>query len=217
VDERALTEVRRIQERDAELADAAARLAELAEEAERLGARAAEIERFFADYGDEEERRRGATAEARAELERRRDAVERAREELGTARGDEDRAAAERAVERADDRVKLATARVDHAVADEAELEQSAAAFSAELPSLETRARAATTELPELPPPPVGTRELIEWASAARATLFVAVGQRNQQRERLIREANELGTMLLGEPLYGATTAQVRERVEASR
>jgi chromosome segregation ATPase len=217
MDERALAEVRRIEQRDAELADAAARLRELAGEAEKLGARAAEIERFFAGYGDDEERRRAATAEARDELGRRRGAAARAREELRTVRGEEDRAVAERAVTRADDRVRLAGARLDQAISAEAELEQSASAFSAELPSLESRAREATTELPELPPPPVGTRELIQWASAARATLFVAIGQRDQQRERLIREANELGTMLLGEPVYGATTAQVRQRVEASR
>ena len=34
------------------------------------------------------------------------------------------------------------------------------------------------------------------------------------QRERVIREANELATMLLGEPAYGATVAQALARVE---
>jgi hypothetical protein len=43
----------------------------------------------------------------------------------------------------------------------------------------------------------------------------VATRQLDAQRERIIREANELGTMLLGEPTYGSTAAQVFARVEA--
>jgi hypothetical protein len=56
-------------------------------------------------------------------------------------------------------------------------------------------------------------RELAEWASRAHAELFVAAGQLDAQRDRVIREANELATMLLGEPTYGATVAQLAQRV----
>ena len=58
--------------------------------------------------------------------------------------------------------------------------------------------------------------ELVEWSSRVRAHVFVAAGQLDSQRDRVIREASELGSMLLGEPLYGATPAQVRARVEAA-
>jgi hypothetical protein len=61
--------------------------------------------------------------------------------------------------------------------------------------------------------PPLGG-SLVEWASHAHAELFVAAGQIDVQRERVIREANELATMLLGEPAYGATVAQALARVE---
>ena len=33
----------------------------------------------------------------------------------------------------------------------------------------------------------------------------------------MIREANELASMLVGEPTYGSTVAQARARVEATR
>ena len=58
--------------------------------------------------------------------------------------------------------------------------------------------------------------ELVDWAARAQASLFVAVGQIDTQRDRVIREANELATMLLGEPTYGATPEQARARVEAT-
>jgi hypothetical protein len=56
-------------------------------------------------------------------------------------------------------------------------------------------------------------RDLVEWSSHAHAELFVAAGQLDAQRERVIREANELATMLLGEPTYGSTVGQLAERV----
>ena len=63
--------------------------------------------------------------------------------------------------------------------------------------------------------PGEGPRALIDWSSHAHAELFVATRQLDAQRERIIREANELATMLLGESTYGSTTAQILARVEA--
>ena len=81
---------------------------------------------------------------------------------------------------------------------------------------LDARAGAVSAELPEIANAPSGPRELVEWSSRVRAHVFVAAGQLDSQRDRVIREASELGSMLLGEPLYGATPAQVRARVEAA-
>jgi hypothetical protein len=86
-------------------------------------------------------------------------------------------------------------------------LERDAAALPPELAELETRARAVTDV------PPLGS-SLVEWASQAHAEVFVAAGQIDVQRERVIRESNELASMLLGEPTYGATVAQALARVE---
>jgi len=216
VDDRALDDVRRLASRDAELAAEAARLRRLGDEADAVRARAEATEAFFASYPVEETRRREATAAAREEREHRRAEAARAEAVLSAARKDEERAAAERAVARAADRVSDAEARAARAVNAESELERAAAELGAEIPALEQRAAAVSAQLPELPAAPAGPRELIEWASRARAHVFVAAGQLDAQRDRVIREANELGSMLLGEPVYGSTPAQVRNRIEAT-
>jgi hypothetical protein len=48
----------------------------------------------------------------------------------------------------------------------------------------------------------------------ARASLFVARGQVAAEREAVIRQANELGAVALGEPLTSASAAVVTRRVE---
>jgi hypothetical protein len=63
-------------------------------------------------------------------------------------------------------------------------------------------------------PPPADASELVAWASHAHAELFVAARQIDAQRERVIREANELASSLLGEATYGATPAQALARAE---
>jgi predicted nucleic acid-binding Zn-ribbon protein len=217
MDERALNEVRRLEELDAELAAGAARLRAFADEVESVRGRAVAIDTFFSTYTAEEERLQRATAEARAELERRRSELQRAEAALAAARSEEERAAASRAHARAREHLALAESRLARSLEDEAELERTAAAYTAEIPALEERARRVSLEVPDLPPQPTGLKELAEWASRARARLFIAIGQLEAQRERVIREAAELGTSLLGEPVYGATPEQVRKRVEALR
>jgi chromosome segregation ATPase len=216
VDDGGLAELRRLEELDARLAAETARLRELEAVVDEVRGRAETIDAFFAAYSDAEARRRAATAEARADLERRRSDEERATRELEAARSDEERAAASRAHARAREHVALAEARLARALEDEAELERTAASFSNEIPELEVRTRQVSAEVPDLPREPAGLRELVGWASAARAHLFVALGQLDAQRERAIREAAELGTALLAEPVYGSTPEQIRKRVEAA-
>jgi chromosome segregation ATPase len=213
VDGRALAEVRRLAARDAELATEAARLRDLGDTAEAIRARAEAIDSFFSAYAAEESRRRSAMAEARTDLDARRAELSRAREELAAARSEDQRVTGEAAVRRATDHVSVAEARVVRSAEEEAELEREAERLPQELGELEKRAAEVAAALPDLPSPEPGA--LPEWASSVRAHVFVAAGQLDAQRERLIREANELGTMLVGEPLYGATTSQVQARVEA--
>jgi chromosome segregation ATPase len=216
VDERALAEVRQLASCDAELAAQAERLRELGAAAEAIRERAEEIESFFAEYPDEEQRRRAATDHARQELDRWRAELNRAREELDAARDEEKRAAAERAARRTADRVLVAEVGAARAARAEGELEHTAAALTEESLTLEARAACVAEDVPDVGPPGTGLSQLVAWASQVRASIFVAVGQLEQQRERVIREANELGTNLLGEPVYGSTTAQIRARVEAA-
>ena len=211
MDARALADVRRLAERDRELADALAEIRAHEEEVEAVRGRAEEIEAFFAAYPEEETRRRSEITEARAELDRRVAEHERAVAEAETARDEEERAAAGRRTARAEDRVEAERKRLAQAHDAEAELERTAKALPQELGSLEERARRVPDSTS-----PSGPRELVEWASDARAHLFVQAGRLETERERVIREASELGTMLLGEPVYGATAEQVQQRVEAT-
>ena len=52
------------------------------------------------------------------------------------------------------------------------------------------------------------------WSEIARASLFVARGQLSAEREAVIRQANELGALALGEPLSAMGTSALTRRVE---
>lgn len=54
---------------------------------------------------------------------------------------------------------------------------------------------------------------LVSWAARAHAALVVARAQLDIDRDRLVREANELGSVLLGEELAGSSVALVGRRV----
>ena len=53
-----------------------------------------------------------------------------------------------------------------------------------------------------------------EWGARARAALFVARGPLATERERIVIEANTLGSSVLGEPLGGSSAALVRRRLQ---
>lgn len=208
MDERAVNELRRLADLDGVLSSGAARLRGLDGEVAVLRARAEAIDAFFAAYPDEEARRTRELREAEEELSRRREELARAEQTLDGARDDEARIHAEYGVARAVDHIAVAESRTGRARTALNELERDALTLPRELGELESRAR-AVPDVPQL------VSSLVEWASHAHADLFVAAGQLDVQRERAIREANELASMLLGEPTYGATVAQALARVEA--
>jgi chromosome segregation ATPase len=210
VDERAVNELRRLTALDGELAESAAALRDLDGQVTAIRGRAEAIGAFFASYPEEEARRATELQEASEELSRRRDELAAAKRLLAEAHEDEARIHAEHAIARALDHITVAEDRRARAQSASDELERDAAALPRELEQLEIRARA----LPDVAP--LGG-SLVEWASHAHAELFVAAGQIDVQRERAIREANELASMLLGDPTYGATVAQALARVEAHR
>lgn len=208
MDERALNELRRLAGFDAELSTRASALRELDGRVAELRARAEAIDAFFATYPEEEARRRGELEEARGELARRQEELAGAELRLAGANEEEERIYAEQAVARALDHVSVAEGRIQRAQLSYDELVRDATALPRELDELEARARAVHDV------PPLGS-SLLEWASHAHAELFVAAGQIDVQRERVIREANELASMLLGEGTYGATVPQALARVES--
>lgn len=210
MDERAVDELRRLADLDALLGARATHLRELDREVGALRARAGTIEAFFANYPEEQGRRAGELRAAEDELLQRRAELAGAETTLAESQDEEATVHARHAVARALDHIAVTEGRLARAQAAHDELEHDATALPRELAELEVRARA----LPDVPP--LG-RSLAEWASHAHAELFVAAGQVDIQRERVIREAHELATMLLGEPTYGATLARVLARVDAQR
>jgi len=114
-----------------------------------------------------------------------------------------------------------AVARVERIACARATLVKSEYAARADLPNLVAEARAVAGQLAELsrvsasgrtvPEPSVAG--LVEWAARVHAALVVVRGQLDVERDRLVREANELGSVVLGEPLAGNSVALVGRRV----
>jgi len=207
VDERAVNELRQLAALDAELAESASGLRGLDATVAAVRGRAEEIDAFFAGYSEEVVRRSAELNDAHEEVSRRREELAAAQRTLAETRDVDARVHAEHAVKRALDHIVVAEERSARAQSAYDALQQETEELPRERAELETRARA----VPDVPPL---SGSLVDWASRAHAELFVAAGQIDVQRERIIREANELASLLLGEPTYLATVAQTLTRVE---
>jgi chromosome segregation ATPase len=187
------------------------RLHRLDAEVAELRTRFEAIASFFAVERDEGGRLRLDEDEARAEVNRREIEIGAAENELARAANDTERTLAEQRVTRARDHLEVAAHAGERAAENRAAFEREAAELTAELPRLEERARELSTEIPGGAPPEDG--DLTDWASRTHAELFVATSQVDARRERVIREANELASALLGESTHGSTPKQALERV----
>ena len=211
MDARAVEELQDLERRDDELAAAAERLRALEGGIAKIRERAEAIDAFFASYAEQQSGRRAEVTDAEVELAERREEQDRAEKDLEAARNGEERELRAKALSRARDHVAVALARLDRAHADFEQLEREAAELPSELTALEAQAlELASSDLPV--PGPEG---LVAWASHAHAELFVALSQLDTRRDRIIREANELASSVLGEPTFGSTVAQARRQVEA--
>ena len=210
MDDRALSELRDLVRLDSELAEQAAELRRLDDEVAAIRSGVEAIEGFMAGLPEEEARRSAELGAAAIELGERQAQLAHAEQELARTGEDEAREAAERARSRAADHVAVAQARVDRAEAAMRDLRRDAEEVPALLPELLERAARVESSTP-----PTDASSLVEWASHAHAELFVSARQIDARRERLIREANELASMLTGEATYGATAAQALARAEA--
>jgi chromosome segregation ATPase len=154
-----------------------------------------ELERAEARLAGLESGRRSRTEE----LERARKEAATARDALGDARS---------RVERVEE---LATAlRADeHALrGEERSLVEAAAALAGDLRQVSRIAEDARRE------PGATLADLDDWGGQARSALFVARGTLEAERERVVVEANVLGSSVLGEPLGASGVALVRRRLE---
>jgi hypothetical protein len=101
--------------------------------------------------------------------------------------------------------------RIEAAKRETADVEARAAAVAGSL-----LGRAGLPEEARRAPDP-GLDGVGRWASAARAALLVARSSAAGERDAVIRQANELASAALGEPLAAASTAAVARQFERTR
>ena len=216
--------IRELERADEEVAAVLAELDELYASTEAVRERALDLEAFFARLPSA----RTAAAEAVDDAERDVLAAEetaaraaaglRAAEEAG----DSERLAAARRFDvRARDSLAGARRRHDEALAERERLDTEAAEAERERPELGARAGELATALRERPrlapdaaEPGTSLEDVSAWAAGARAGLLVARSSLAAERDAVIRQANELGSLVLGEPLAPAAASTVARRVE---
>jgi chromosome segregation ATPase len=216
-----------LERRDEELAVALARLAALGDRVEGLRRRAVELRERLAQIPDELGRLEAAAEHARAQQREAAEAVADAERLLAEAeaksRSETDQAIElsrgalarrRRDLEAAEDVLALHAGRREALLAEErgahdetARLEQEARDVAAELAS-EPRVAQAASE-----PPRAGLDGVSEWAERAVAALLVVRSGRETEYERTLREAVELASVALGEPVAGSV-ATIRRRLE---
>ena len=228
IDARLLTLARELEAADEALAVALAEVVELDGEVAALCARAAELHGFLAQLPDERERLGAARLEAEAEFGRRRQELDEAERQLAAAeaKGKLERVvAARRAAVHARDALASADRRLERVRESESEVERRAREADTETPELIQRSRglaARTRDLPRVSPHAGdlhdgGLDRVVEWASGARAALFVVRGSLETERDLVVREANELGASALGEAVAASSVALIRRRLESVR
>jgi chromosome segregation protein len=225
VDERAIELARRLEEDDERLAAALATVAELDGAVTAIRERATALAQLIATAPERRAAAEVAIAEADRELERRREEAAGAASELAQAERSRDErrlASAQRALERARDSLAAGERRVGRAADALAGVERELADAEAAIPVLEDEAGAASRRLAEVPrishaglaSPGPGLDGVDDWASRVAAALLVVRSGLETERERLIREANELAASVLGDGDVGTSVALVRSRLE---
>jgi len=166
-------------------------------------------------------------AQAReAEAQRERVEAEGRLADVGRSRraGEDARAGAERAVRRAAVAATDAAATVARIQERLKELAGDEVALLAEGEGLAVEARDVARVVAEVPrlsdsgrsAPGTSLEEIEEWGARAHAALFVVGGGLENERERIVLEANALAAAALGDEAGGSSVALVRKQLEES-
>jgi chromosome segregation ATPase len=210
---------------DAELAAALAELDQLADRVEEVRRRAHELEAFLARLPDERGRVGAAVEAAAREEAEARHAHALADSALRDAEPEGDSASvvgARRNEQTARDLLHLAERRLAEVWEESEALERRAISARRTETELRSSASEIATVLSAMPrvaeaagaQPQPGLSGVRDWASSARAALFVSRGGLARESEAVIRQANELGAAVLDEPLVAVSAAAVIRRVE---
>ena len=225
MDDRRLAFLRELEQADEAVSVVLTELDELYAACERVRERALELEVFASRLPDTRVATARTLEESRRTAEEARAAHGQAREELRAAeeQDDAERLGAARRFElRTRDALAGAERRVRAAEAEAARLEDEAAAAEREGEEVGERAAELAAALRERPRLAMDAGELretglagiAEWGTRARAALLVARGQLASERDAVIRQANELGALVLGEPLTAKSASGVARQVE---
>jgi ribonucrease Y len=217
--------LRELEHADEEMAALLAALDELHAASEAVRERALELDAFFEHLPGERASAAADVEGARSRAAEARRAAERAYDEVRAAEADgaEERLAHARRFEvRARDALGIAERRRAEAEKAAAQLEARADAAEHESEKLLERARRLAAGLRERPrlameageAPDGGLAGLAEWGTQARAALLVGRSQLAGERDALIRQANELAAVVLGETLTPTSAAGAARRVE---
>jgi uncharacterized protein YhaN len=204
-----------------------AELDELAAAAEDVRTRALDLEAFGIRLPAERARLAAALVDAGRAADAAHATLARADQDVAEAERKQDVErvrAARRAEVRARDAVRMAERHVAELAAERDALEARAHEAAAEMPRLEARAAELAEALALRPRlaaeagvrPGPGLAGIAEWGTQARAALFVARGGLAAERDAVIRQANELGSLVLGEPVAASSAAAIARRLESS-
>ena len=219
-----LAVLRELERTDEQTGTALADLDRLAGDIDSVRAKVDELQGFAARLPAEREARAAELGRARAEASEAQRVLEEA-EGAVRAHGPGDSREAERFHVRARDRASVAERRAAEATADAGDLENRVGEATIDGHELHVRAQKLAAELRDRPriaegagKEPGPSLDGVEaWSEVARASLFVARGQLSAEREAVIRQANELAALALGEPLSGIGTGALTRRVEQAR
>jgi len=227
VDERAVAFLRELARADEDAAATLAELDELAAGVDRVRVRAADLEAFFVRFPADRAAALDASGEAELAAAAAHEELVRAEAEATAAEATRDERRAREArhdVVRARDALAMAERGCDEArraveslAEREADCERERAELGVEARRLAAALRARPRLAEQAGEEPVGgLAEIEEWGSAARAALFVARSGLATERDAVLRQANELGTVVLGEPHVGTPPGAIADRLERS-
>jgi hypothetical protein len=219
VPEEVLAVLRELERADERIGAALADLDGLAGEVDSMRAEAVELGALAARLPGERKARAAELERATAEAAAAEQILGEA-EDAVRAAGPTDAQEAKRFHVRARDRVSVAERRLAEAAAAAIDLENRTGEATIRGQALHARARKLAGDLrgrsriaDDAGKEP-GLEGVEAWSAVARASLFVARGQLSAEREAVIRQANELGALALGEPLSAMGAGALTRRVE---
>jgi hypothetical protein len=217
----ALAYVLELERRDEAIAESLETLGSLRGRTRAIGAEATRLAAVLERFPHEQEAADHALARAEADLARSRRELEQAEDQLRRARRDRESREAEvtsarRNRERAEQELESARTRAAAVVeAERAARREAGVVVTAALALAREVAGAPRLgqRTPEAPQP--GLVGVSDWAARADGALLLARSGLDDEREAVVREANELAESVLGEPPLPGGVRRIREQVEA--